>query len=106
MPTEPLDAKPGPTAGDGTSTDTSNDVSTKTKKPKLGLLNVPKALLGGADALTGHAPDPGAVPGLISKIPQRIAGLVSDHTPEPTEASSTTTGGARSATQLGSRGTR
>jgi hypothetical protein len=90
------DAKPGPTAGDGTP----NDVdSTKTKKPKLGLFNAPKVTLGSGGTATGHLPDPGSLSGLISKLPQ----LIADHTPAAGGASNPTTGGLATP-QVGSRG--
>jgi hypothetical protein len=98
------DANPGPTAGGDTPGGTPNDVdsSTKTKKPKLGLFNAPKVTLGSGGTATG-VPDPGALSGLISTLPQRIAGLVADHTPGAGGASTPTTGG-RPTPQVGSRG--
>jgi hypothetical protein len=92
------DAKPGPTAGG----DAPNDVDspTKTKKPKLGSFNAPKVTLGSGGTATGHVPDPGSLSGLISKLPQRIAGLVADHTPAANGAST----GGRATPQVGSRG--
>ena len=97
------DTKPGPTTGEGA---TSNDVdsATKTKKPKLGLFNAPKVTLGSGGPAAGHAPDPGSLPGLISKLPQRIAGLVSDRTPAAGGTSTPSTGGARTTPQVSSRG--
>jgi hypothetical protein len=94
------DAKPGSTAGDGTPNDV--DSATKTKKPKLGLFNAPKVTLGGGTA-TAHVPDPGSLPGLVSKLPQRIAGLVADRTPASGEASTPSTGGARTTAKVSSR---
>lgn len=95
------DAKPGPTA-DGGGTPNDVDSSTKTKKPKLGLFNAPKVTLGSGGTATG-VPDPGALSGLISTLPQRIAGLVAEHTPGAGGASTPTTGG-RVTPQVGSRG--
>jgi hypothetical protein len=94
------DTKPGSTAGDGTPNDV--DSAIKTKKPKLGLFNAPKVTLGG-DTATAHVPDPGSLPGLISKLPLRIAGLVADRTPASGEASTPSTGGARTTAQVSSR---
>jgi hypothetical protein len=93
------DAKPGPTTG------TPNDVdsSIKTKRPKLGLFNVPKVTLGSGGTAMSHLPDPGSLSGLISKLPQRIAGLVADHTPVAGGASTPTTGGSATP-QVSSRG--
>jgi hypothetical protein len=95
------DAKPGPTA-DGGGTPNDVDSSTKTEKPKLGLFNAPKVTLGSGGTATG-VPDPGALSGLISTLPQRIAGLVAEHTPGAGGASTPTTGG-RVTPQVGSRG--
>jgi hypothetical protein len=97
------DAKPGPTADGGTPDDV--DSSTKTTKPKLGLFNAPKVTLGSGGTATGHLPDPDSLPGMISKLPQRIAGLVADRTPVAGGASTPTpTTGGRATPEGGSRG--
>jgi hypothetical protein len=95
------DAKPGPTAGDGKPNDV--DSPTKTKKPKLGLFNAPKVTLGSGGTAADHVPDPGSLSGLISKLPQRIAGLVADRTPAVDGASTPATRGGTAPD--GSRGT-
>ncbi|WP_319451156.1 MULTISPECIES: hypothetical protein [unclassified Mycobacterium] len=90
-----VDAKHGPAADGGTPNDV--DSPTKTKKPKLGLFNAPKVTLG------SQVPDPGSLSGMISKLPQRIAGLVADHTPGADGASTPTTDG-RAAPKVSTRG--